>query len=138
VQSPQEVLKPSRSPDRSRLAAPDHALRITDLLRKRLPAKPSHPLPTDTTAPQRPTASPIPQAWRWSRYGRKNEEQLDDVALERVQRQTSAKHFQVFRLNAIQGVPVEQVADLAGVKPEQVYVIKNRLKALFEEGGESY
>jgi RNA polymerase sigma factor (sigma-70 family) len=108
--------------------------RIVDLMRKRAPAKPAPAQPTDST--RTPTIDRVPdpaglaleQVWEeeW-------ENNLITAALERLQRQTSAKHYQVFYLNAIRGVPVERVADLTGVKREQVYVIKNRLKPLFEE-----
>ena len=58
---------------------------------------------------------------------------LIDAALERVQRQTSAKHYQIFYLNVIRNVPVEKVAAATGVKPNDVYLVKHRLAPLFEK-----
>jgi RNA polymerase sigma factor (sigma-70 family) len=53
------------------------------------------------------------------------------AALEKVQAQANARHYQVFYLHVIQEVPPDKVAAITGVSAEQVYVIKHRLTPLF-------
>ena len=55
------------------------------------------------------------------------------AALEKLERQVSAKHYQVFYLHVIKQKTVDQVARVAGIKPEQVYLIKSRLGGRFEQ-----
>jgi len=108
--------------------------RIADQLRRRHPRKPLRPATVDTSGTSTTDRIPDPMGLGpdrvWEEEWRKN---VTAAALERVQRQTSAKHYQIFVLNAIRQVPAAQVARLAGVKPDQVYVIKNRVKPLFEQ-----
>jgi len=54
------------------------------------------------------------------------------AALEKLERQVSAKHYQVFFLHVIKQYPVEKVAKVAGIKENQVYLIKHRLADLFK------
>jgi RNA polymerase sigma factor (sigma-70 family) len=61
------------------------------------------------------------------------EKNLLSAALEKLERQVNAKHYQVFYLHVIKQYPVEKVAQATGIKPDQVYVIKNRLGAIFKE-----
>lgn len=58
---------------------------------------------------------------------------LVNAALERLQNQISAKHYQIFYLYVIRGVEVEKVAVATGVKPNDVYLIKHRLTPIFEK-----
>jgi len=61
------------------------------------------------------------------------ERNLLSAALEKLERQVNAKHYQVFYLHVIKQCPVEKVAQVAGIKPDQVYVVKNRLGKMFKE-----
>ena len=56
-----------------------------------------------------------------------------DTALEKVKQQSSAKHYQIFFLQAIKQVPSAKVAETLNVKVDQVYLIKNRLTKVFED-----
>ena len=58
---------------------------------------------------------------------------LINAALERLQGQISAKHYQIFYLYVIRGVEVEKVAAATGVKPNDVYLVKHRLTPMFEK-----
>ncbi len=58
---------------------------------------------------------------------------LITAALDRLQRQTSAKNYQIFYLYVVRGAEVEKVAAATGVKASEVYVIKHRLTPLFEK-----
>jgi len=75
-----------------------------------------------------PAANALDQIWdnEWERN-------MVAAALERLERQVSAKHYQVFFLHVIKQYPVEKVAQVAGIKPDQVYVIKHRLGAIFKQ-----
>src|SRR6266404_6494134 len=61
------------------------------------------------------------------------ERNLLSAALEKLERQVSAKHYQIFYLHVIKQYEVEQVAQVAGVKADQVYLIKHRLSPLFKK-----
>ena len=58
---------------------------------------------------------------------------LVNAALDRLQGQISAKHYQIFYLYLIRGVEVEKVAAATGVKPNDVYLVKHRLTPMFEK-----
>ena len=64
------------------------------------------------------------------------ERNLLSAALEKLERQVNAKHYQVFYLHVIKQYPVEKVARAAGIKADQVYVIKNRLAPAFRQAVE--
>ena len=53
------------------------------------------------------------------------------LALEKLERQTSSRHYQVFLLHVIKQFPAERVARVTGVEIGQVYLIKHRLTPLF-------
>jgi RNA polymerase sigma factor (sigma-70 family) len=53
------------------------------------------------------------------------------LALEKLERQTSVRHYQIFLLHVIKQHPAEQVATLTGVDTDQVYLIKHRLAPQF-------
>jgi RNA polymerase sigma-70 factor (ECF subfamily) len=55
------------------------------------------------------------------------------AALEKVQQQSSAKHYQIFFLQAIKHIPPAKIAATLNVKVDQVYLIKHRLTKIFEE-----
>src|SRR5262249_42709501 len=73
-----------------------------------------------------PSADTLERIWdnEWERN-------LLAAALEKLERQVNAKHYQIFYLHVIKQYPVEKVARVAGVKADQVYVIKHRLGDLF-------
>jgi RNA polymerase sigma-70 factor (ECF subfamily) len=52
---------------------------------------------------------------------------LTDVAVERLKRKVSPKHYQVFFLHVIKGQSVRDVAHSLGVNVAQVYLVKHRL-----------
>lgn len=74
-----------------------------------------------------PSANTLDQIWEneWERN-------ILTAALEKLERQTSAKHYQVFYLHVIKQRTVEQVAKVTGVSAEQVYLIKHRLGITFK------
>ena len=55
------------------------------------------------------------------------------AALEKVQQQSSGKHYQIFFLQAIKQVPPAKIAETLKVPVDQVYLIKHRLTKIFEE-----
>jgi RNA polymerase sigma-70 factor (ECF subfamily) len=60
-------------------------------------------------------------------------ENLQAAALERLQRQVKAKHYQVYVLHVIQGKPLREVCRVLGVNGATVYVLKHRLTRLLRE-----
>lgn len=50
-----------------------------------------------------------------------------EIALDRLKRQASDRHFQIFYLNAVKGQPAGNVAKALGVTRGQVYLIRCRL-----------
>jgi RNA polymerase sigma-70 factor (ECF subfamily) len=75
-----------------------------------------------------PAADELQRIWdnEWERN-------LLTAALEKLERQVSAKHYQVFYLHVIKQYPVEQVAEVTNMKPDQVYLIKHRLGVIFKK-----
>src|SRR5437762_7051652 len=61
------------------------------------------------------------------------EKHIVDAALEKVKQQSTAKHYQIFFLQAIKQIPPAKVAATLNVKVDQVYLIKHRLTKIFEE-----
>jgi RNA polymerase sigma-70 factor (ECF subfamily) len=61
------------------------------------------------------------------------ERNLISIALEQLEKQTNARHYQIFLLHVIKQCPAEQVAKVAGVDKDQVYLVKHRLLPLFQE-----
>jgi len=55
------------------------------------------------------------------------------AALDKLQRQVSAKHYQIFYARVIEEMPVMKVAKLLGAKVAEVYLVTHRLKPLFEK-----
>jgi RNA polymerase sigma factor (sigma-70 family) len=74
-----------------------------------------------------PSADVLEQIWdnEWERN-------LLAAGLQLLERQTNAKHYQIFFLHVIKQYPVEKVAKVTGVTADQVYLIKHRLGALFK------
>ena len=56
-----------------------------------------------------------------------------ELALERFKTQASTKHFQIFYLAVIKEQPTSKVARALGVSSGQVYLVKHRLKGVFEK-----
>ena len=56
-----------------------------------------------------------------------------DAALEKVKQQSSAKHYQIFYLQAIKQIKSTKVAETLNVSVDQVYLIKHRLTKIFEQ-----
>src|SRR5438552_1596056 len=61
------------------------------------------------------------------------EKHIVDAALEKVKQQSSAKHYQIFFLQAIKQIPPAKIAATLNLKVDQVYLIKHRLTKIFEE-----
>jgi RNA polymerase sigma factor (sigma-70 family) len=107
--------------------------RITDQVRKRRPSD-GHGHADNTS--NTPTTARIPDPAGlelekvWEEEWQSN---LIHAALDRVQKEASAKHYQIFYLYVIRGTPVEKVAAATGVKPGEVYLVKHRLMPLFEK-----
>ncbi|MCG3137135.1 MAG: hypothetical protein HJJLKODD_00978 [Phycisphaerae bacterium] len=53
--------------------------------------------------------------------------------LRQLELQVSAEHFQAFRLYALEQQPVEEVARVCKMTPNQIYVIKSRLSTRLRE-----
>ena len=75
-----------------------------------------------------PAANALERIWNdeWERH-------IVNAALEKVQQQCSAKHYQIFYLQAIKQVPPAKIAATLNVNVDQVYLIKHRLTKIFEE-----
>ena len=113
--------------------------RIVDQVRKRLPEEVArmHKFgknskdSTTTTSTVAGIADPAAELERiWDNEWERN---LLTAALEKLERQVSAKHYQVFFLHVIKQYPVEKVAAVADIKPNQVYLIKHRLEGIFKK-----
>ena len=63
------------------------------------------------------------------------EENLRAAALDRLQRQVKAEHFQIFVLHVVQEKSLREVYQLVGANAAKVYVIKHRLSRLLREIG---
>jgi len=73
-----------------------------------------------------PSANVLEAIWdgEWERN-------LLSAALEKLERQVNARHYQIFYLHVIKQYPVEKVAQVAGVEPDQVHLVKHRLGMIF-------
>jgi RNA polymerase sigma-70 factor (ECF subfamily) len=110
--------------------------RISDQLRKRArqlrlatPPSPTEHLRTSTVArvPD-PASLDIDQVWHeeWKRG-------VLDLALQRVRRQVSPKHYQIFDLYVTRNWPVRQVREALRVSQTQVYLAKYRVGQLLKK-----
>jgi RNA polymerase sigma factor (sigma-70 family) len=61
------------------------------------------------------------------------EQHLLQAALEKVKRQVSPRHFQIFYLHVIKQVPALKAARALGVNLGRVYLVKHRVRPLFEK-----
>ena len=108
--------------------------RIKDQIRKRDSSKRRASEPTDTSATPTIERIPDPAGMElekvWDEEWQAN---LISAALERVQRQVSAKHYQMFYLHVIRGVSAEKVAEAVEMNPSDVYVVKHRVSPIFEK-----
>jgi RNA polymerase sigma-70 factor (ECF subfamily) len=66
----------------------------------------------------------------WEEEWQKN---LVEAALERLKTRVKMQHYQIFYLHVIKNQSVAQVARAMNVSPATVYVIRHRLKKLFEK-----
>ena len=60
------------------------------------------------------------------------EKHLLAAARERVKRQVSDAHYQIFDLYVVQGWPAGEVARTLGVSVGQVYLVKHRIAGLLK------
>ena len=76
----------------------------------------------------RPVGNALEAIWNdeWEKH-------VVDAALEKVKQQSSAKHYQIFFLQAIKQIPPAKVAETLNVNVDQVYLIKHRLMKVFED-----
>jgi RNA polymerase sigma factor (sigma-70 family) len=114
--------------------------RITDQVRKRcrgpnakeeLPKSDSNGDTASTPVEERvpdPAGNALDAIWNdeWEKH-------ILVAALEKVQQQSSAKHYQIFFLQAIKHIPPAKIAATLNVKVDQVYLIKHRLTKIFED-----
>jgi len=117
--------------------------RITDQFRKRRPAVNTREKPptsgsessesdaTPTAVAELvpdPSGNALETIWNdeWDKH-------IVDAALEKVKQQSSAKHYQIFFLQAIKQIPPAKIAMTLNLKVDQVYLIKHRLTKIFEE-----
>ena len=66
----------------------------------------------------------------WEEEWKKN---LVQAALEKVKRQVSAKHYQIFYTHVIEGMPVAKVAKMLGTNVALVYLVKHRVSPLLKQ-----
>jgi RNA polymerase sigma factor (sigma-70 family) len=114
--------------------------RIADQFRKRLPEDKvrvhdrGHPAQEEvnSTATEERVPDPLGNELDalWEREWERN---VVALALEKLERQVNAKHYQIFFLHVIKQYPAEQVAAVCGVEAGQVYVIKHRLSPVFRK-----
>jgi RNA polymerase sigma factor (sigma-70 family) len=109
--------------------------RIQDQLRKRqMPGVPGTRVRQETQRTSTVHSLPDPQGCRleaiWDEEWQNN---LVDVALDRIKQRVSAKQYQVFYLNVIKQLPVRQVARALGVNAAQVYLAKHRVGSLVKK-----
>jgi RNA polymerase sigma factor (sigma-70 family) len=107
-------------------------LRILDQLRKRGPrqfqAVHRNPGTVGTATVERvPDPSPFPLEAVWDEEWELN---LVEAAMDRVKRQVSPVHYQIYYLHVVKRLPVRQVASMLGVATAQVYLVKHRLAGL--------
>src|SRR5439155_21801794 len=71
---------------------------------------------------QDPAGFELEQIWedKW-------EKNLIDAAIEKVKRQSNARHYQMFYLHVIKKQSVLRVAKSLGVSAAQVYLVKHRI-----------
>ena len=107
--------------------------RITDHLRQREPAL--HPMSSGSGGlPRVPeieqVADPRPNTLTvlWDEEWRRN---VREAATARVKARVDPKHYQVFDLYAVQGLPLAEVAQLFHMSAARVYLIKHRVSRLF-------
>ena len=67
-----------------------------------------------------------------SLWEREWEQNALTAALERVKEQVSPKQFQIYDLYVIKNWPVEQIASVLKITPNQIYVARSRLSKLME------
>jgi RNA polymerase sigma factor (sigma-70 family) len=66
----------------------------------------------------------------WEEEWRKN---LMSLAIDRVKEQVAPKHFQIFDLTAIKGLPTREVTNLLKVSAAQVYMARHRVGMLVKK-----
>lgn len=111
--------------------------RIIDQVRKRptsgmLLHEPAADETSATDAVPDPAGVALEQIWEeeW----RSN---LTEAALAKVQRQVSARHYQIFYLYVVRDTPVAKVAAALGASPDEIYMVKHRLWPLFDRAVKS-
>jgi RNA polymerase sigma factor (sigma-70 family) len=107
-------------------------LRILDQFRKRGPREfqPARPKPATVgtaTLERIPDPAPFPLEAVWDKEWEQN---LVEAAMERVKRQVSPTHYQIYYLHVIKGRSARQVASMLGVATAQVYLITPRCGGL--------
>jgi RNA polymerase sigma factor (sigma-70 family) len=98
--------------------------RITDQFRKRRPAVNTREEPPTSGSESSESEAIWNDEW---------EKHIVDAALEKVKQLSSAKHYQIFFLQAIKQIPPAKIAETLNLKVDQVYLIKHRLTKVFEE-----
>jgi RNA polymerase sigma factor (sigma-70 family) len=110
--------------------------RIIDLQRKRqreaAVTVPAPPASTRSTALEDRLVDPSGNGFD-SLWNAEWERNLISLALERLERTTSARHYQIFLLHVIKQHSAEKVAKATGVPTNQIYLIKHRLTPEFRE-----
>ena len=108
--------------------------RIADQLRRRqkaIKSIASRETSTGTATIEKiadPASQPLEAAWdeEW-------EENLLEVAVERVKRKVNPHHYQVFDLYVLQKWPVARIAQALHVGPGKIYLIKHRISNLIKK-----
>ena len=110
-------------------------LRIVDQYRRRQPGhRPLKPPGQDTRSTatieriEDPHGVELEKIWddEW-------EQNLVDVAMERVKRQVNAEHYQMFYMSAVQGISPREVAKMLGKNVGHVYLVRHRVAKLVKK-----
>jgi RNA polymerase sigma-70 factor (ECF subfamily) len=109
--------------------------RIVDQLRKRLPHGGTHRDGSQTncrtaTVERIPDPAGLVLESVWEEEWQNN---ILETALERLKPKVNPKQFQIFHMLVIKRLPPEQVAAVARVNTDNVYLIKHRLSALLKK-----
>lgn len=109
--------------------------RIIDHLRQRTDPKLQH-VPGSTDSSRTDTVARVPDPSSlapdkvWEEEWRKN---LLEVAIERVRQQVAPRHFQIFDLSVLRGLPVAEVSHLLKINAARVYLTRHRVSVLVKK-----
>jgi RNA polymerase sigma factor (sigma-70 family) len=105
--------------------------RVMDQLRKRQKHLQNRDSRTSTGTGEI-EAVPDPEISLDAAWNEEWEQNLMQVAIERVKRKVDGKHFQVFELSAVKGWPVSRICKALKINPATIYLAKHRISKLIK------